>query len=88
MSIVGFEGSGAILGSLFGNDNKLLSENKKLVSRGLVGSRECGGGGKSSLPSSNFLLFDFWGGNWGGLSGKLKFMLDFLLLTRSLPMTS
>ena len=35
-SVVGFEGSGAILGSLFLNGDKLPSENKKLVSRGLV----------------------------------------------------
>ena len=58
LSIVGFEGSGAISGSLFLNGNKLPSENKKLVSRGLVGSRKCGGGGKSSSSSSTFLLFD------------------------------
>ena len=58
LSIVGFEGSGAILGSLFLNGDKLPSENKELVSRGLVGSRKSGRGGKSSSSSSNFLLFD------------------------------
>ena len=55
LSIVGFEGSGEIFGSLFHNSDKLPSENKKLVSRGLVDSRKCGGG--SSSPST-FLLFD------------------------------
>ena len=70
MSIVGFEGSGAMLGSLFLNGDKLPSENKKLVSRGLVGSRKCGGGGKSSSSLSNSLLFDLRGGVWGGVSGK------------------
>ena len=62
MSIVGFEGSGAMLGSLFLNGDKLPSENKKLVSRGLVGSRKCVGGGKSSSSLSNSLLFDLRGG--------------------------
>ena len=62
LSIVGFEGSGTMFGSLFFIGDKLPSENKKLVSRGLVGSRKCGGGGKSSLPSSNSLLFDLLGG--------------------------
>ena len=56
LSIVGFKGSGAILGSLFLNGDKLPSENRKLVSRGLVGSIKCGRGGKSLL-SSNSLLF-------------------------------
>ena len=45
MSIVGFEGGGAIIRSLFLKGDKLLgwfpSENKKLVSRGSVGSRKC-----------------------------------------------
>ena len=85
LSIVGFEGSGAILGSLFLNGDKLPSENRKLVSRGLVGSKKCGGGGKSS-SSSNPLLFDLRGGVWVGVSGKLKFVLDFLLLTIPLGM--
>ena len=62
LSIVGFEGSGAILGSLFINGDKLPSEKKKLVSRGLVGSRNCGGRGKSSSSSSTSLLFDLRGG--------------------------
>ena len=62
LSIVGFEGSGAILKSLFLNDNKLPSENKKLVSLGLGGSRKCGGGGKSSLYTSDSLVFDLLGG--------------------------
>ena len=56
--MIGFEGSGAILGSLFLNGDKLPSENKKLISRGLVGSRKCGAGGKPSSSSSNSLLFD------------------------------
>ena len=75
-----FWGKWCNIRSLFCNGDKLPSENKKLVSRGLVGSRKCGGGGKSSSSSSTFLLFDLWGGVWGGVSGKLKFMLDFLLL--------
>ena len=58
LSIVGFEGNGAILGSLFLNGDKLPSKNKNLSWRELVGSRKCGGGEKSSLPSSNSLLFD------------------------------
>ena len=58
LSIVVFEGSGAILKSLFLNGDKLPTENKKLVSRGLVGLRKCGGGGKSSSSSSTILLFD------------------------------
>ena len=58
LSIVDFEGSGTMFRSLFLNGNKLPSENKKLVSRELVGSRKCGGGGKSSPSSSNSLLFD------------------------------
>ena len=65
LSIVGFEGSGAILGSLFLNGDKLPSENRKRVSRGLVNSKKCGGGGKSS-SSSNSLLFDLRGGVLGG----------------------
>ena len=65
LSIVGFEGSGAILGSLFLNGDKLPSENRKLVSRGLVSSKKCGGAGKSS-SSSNSLLFDLRGGVLGG----------------------
>ena len=48
LSIVGFEGKGAILGSLIFNGNKLPSENRKFVSRGLVSSKKCGGGGKFS----------------------------------------
>ena len=56
--MVDYEGSDAILGSLFLNGDKLPSENKKLVSRWLVDSRKCGGGGKSSSSSSNSCLFD------------------------------
>ena len=37
LSVVGFEGSGAILASLFFNGDKLPSENRKFVSRGRVG---------------------------------------------------
>ena len=88
-SIVGLEGRGAILVSLFRNGGKLPSENRKLVSQGLVGSKKCGRGGKSSW-SSNSLLLDLresvWGGGGGGVSGKLKFVLDFLLLTIPLGM--
>ena len=62
LSIIGFEGSGAILGSLFLNGDKLPSENKKLVSRGLAGSRKCGGREKSSSSLSTSLLFDLRGG--------------------------
>ena len=86
LSVAGSEGSGAILGSLFLNGDKLPSEKKKLVSRGLVGSRKCGGGGKSFSSSSNSLLLDLWGGVWGCVSGKLKFMLDFLFLIIRLGM--
>ena len=65
----------------------------KLVSLGLVGSKKCGRGGKSS-SSSNSLLFDLRGGVWvgggvgegGGGSGKSKFVFDFLLLTIPLGM--
>ena len=64
LSIVGFEGSDAILGSLFLNGDTRPSENRKLVSRGLVASKKCGGGGKSSL-SLNSRLFDLRGGVWG-----------------------
>ena len=71
LSIVGFEGSGSILGSLFLNGDKHPSENKKLVSRGSDGSRKCGGGGKSSSSSVTYLLFDIRGGVTGGVSGKL-----------------
>ena len=50
LSIVGFEGSGAILRSLFLKGYKLSrrfrSENEKLVSRGSVGSRKCGDGSR------------------------------------------
>ena len=50
LSIVGFEGSGAILQSLFLKGYKLSrrfrSENEKLVSRGSVGSRKCGDGSR------------------------------------------
>ena len=56
VSIVGFE-----VRSLFFNGNKLPSENMKLVSRGLVSLRKCGGGGKSSSFSSNSLLSDLRG---------------------------
>ena len=74
LSIAGFEGSGAIFGSLFLNGDKLSdrfpSENKKLVSRGSVGSGKCGGGGGKSSSSkfggggksSKFLLYDLRGG--------------------------
>ena len=75
LSIVGFSGYGAMFGSLFLNGDKLSgqfpSENKKLVSRGSVGSRRCGGGGKSSSSltkfggggkSSKSLLYDLRGG--------------------------
>ena len=90
-SIVGFEGSAAILGSLFLNGDKLPLENRKFVSGGLVGLKKCGGGGKSS-SSSKFLLFDPRGGVWGlgwgggGVSRKLKFVLDLLLLIIPLGM--
>ena len=88
-SIVGFEGSAAILGSLFLNGDKLPLENRKFVSRGLVGLKKCGRGGKSS-SSSKFLLFDLrvgvWGSGWGGVSRKLKFVLDLLLLIIPLGM--
>ena len=50
LSIVGFEGSGATLRSLFLKGYKLSrrfrSENEKLVSRGSVGSRKCGDGSR------------------------------------------
>ena len=64
-----------MFGSLFLNGDKLSgrfpSENKKLVSRGSVSSRKCGGGGKSSSSltkfggggkSSKSLLYDLRGG--------------------------
>ena len=50
LSIVGFEGSGAIFVNLFRNGDRLSglvpSENKKLVSLGSYGSRICCGGCK------------------------------------------
>ena len=50
LSVVGFEGSRAILRSLFLKGYKLSgrfrSENEKLVSRGSVGSRKCGDGSR------------------------------------------
>ena len=67
LSIVGFEGNGAILEKFFLNCDKLPSE-KKNVSRGLAGSRKCGGGGKYSSSSSTSLLFDLQGGVWGSVS--------------------
>ena len=54
LSVVGFEGSGTMFGSLFLNGDKLPSENKKLVLRGSVGSRKCSGGGKYSSSLTTF----------------------------------
>ena len=75
LSVVAFDECGVMFRCLFLNGDKLSgrfpSENKKLVSRGSVGSRKCGRGGKSSSlltkfggggKSSKSLLYDLQGG--------------------------